>query len=135
MKQEFIGGLEVRRECVTHRVSALYHFHEWVALTETWYREAKLHREDGPAKISPDPATGAVMKEEWYREGKMHRDDGPAAIARDAATGVVILELWVSEDRMHREGGPAPIKYDAATGAVINEAWWLDGERQEPPQS
>jgi hypothetical protein len=64
----------------------------------------------------------------------MHRDDGPAAIARDAATGVVILELWVSEDRMHREGGPASIKYDAATGAVINEAWWLDGERQEPPQ-
>jgi hypothetical protein len=36
---------------------------------------------------------------------------------------------------MHREGGPASIKYDAATGAVINEAWWLDGERQEPPQS
>lgn len=37
-----------------------------------WFRNDKLHREDGPAMEGDD---GACV---WYLEGKRHREDGPA---------------------------------------------------------
>ena len=39
---------------------------------EFWYRNGKLHREDGPAVEWTD---GSKF---WYRNGKYHREDGPA---------------------------------------------------------
>ena len=38
-----------------------------------WYRNGKLHREDGPAVV----CVGGSSKW-WYRHGKLHREDGPA---------------------------------------------------------
>jgi len=40
--------------------------------TKEWYRNGKLHREDGPA-IEYNYGT-----KYWYRNGKLHREDGPA---------------------------------------------------------
>ena len=40
--------------------------------TKTWYKEGKLHREDGPAI---EWADGLKY---WFIEGKLHRLDGPA---------------------------------------------------------
>ena len=37
-----------------------------------WYRNNKLHREDGPAI---EDANG---DKHWYLNGKLHREDGPA---------------------------------------------------------
>ena len=37
-----------------------------------WYKNSKLHCEDGPAIEWP---TGS---KEWYLEGERHREDGPA---------------------------------------------------------
>lgn len=37
-----------------------------------WYKEGKLHRDDGPA------VEWTNGDEEWYKEGKLHREDGPA---------------------------------------------------------
>ena len=37
-----------------------------------WYRNGKLHREDGPALERSDGT------KEWYKEGRLHREDGPA---------------------------------------------------------
>ncbi len=37
-----------------------------------WYKNGKLHREDGPAVERID---GTKV---WYRKGKLHREDGPA---------------------------------------------------------
>jgi len=37
-----------------------------------WYKNGKLHREDGPA-IENSNGT-----KEWYKEGNLHREDGPA---------------------------------------------------------
>ena len=39
---------------------------------KAWYKEGKLHREDGPAV---EFANGS---KEWYKENKLHREDGPA---------------------------------------------------------
>jgi hypothetical protein len=40
--------------------------------TRWWYRDGKLHREDGPA------IEWADCYRAWYRDGKLHREDGPA---------------------------------------------------------
>jgi len=39
-----------------------------------WYRNGKVHRDDGPAVLWADG------QQEWWRDGKLHRDDGPAVI-------------------------------------------------------
>jgi hypothetical protein len=39
-----------------------------------WYKDFKLHREDGPAVLYPNGY------ESWYLNGKQHRIDGPARI-------------------------------------------------------
>lgn len=39
-----------------------------------WFKDDKLHREDGPAYVS---ITG---RRSWYINGKLHRVDGPADI-------------------------------------------------------
>lgn len=47
-----------------------------------------LHREDGPAVISP-------MHQEWYINGVLHREDGPArCFITHPAGGERIVEFW-----------------------------------------
>ena len=45
---------------------------EYLNISKYWYKEDKLHREDGPAV---ELVRG---QKEWYKEGKLHRIDGPA---------------------------------------------------------
>lgn len=47
---------------------------EWENGSKNWYKEDKLHREDGPAieRINGDKY--------WYIKGKLHRTDGPAIV-------------------------------------------------------
>jgi len=40
-----------------------------------WYKDDKMHRDNGPAYISPK--TGYKG---WYKNGRRHREDGPAII-------------------------------------------------------
>ena len=40
--------------------------------TKKWYKNGKLHREDGPAIERADGY------KKWYKNGKLHREDGPA---------------------------------------------------------
>jgi hypothetical protein len=44
-----------------------------------WYKDDKLHREDGPAV---EFATTGCNKW-WYQHGKIHREDGPAVECSD----------------------------------------------------
>jgi hypothetical protein len=60
-----------------------------------WYKERKLHREDGPAIEYPDGT------KEWYKEGKLHRLDGPAF---EYPNG---YKEWYKEGKLHRLDGPA----------------------------
>ena len=62
---------------------------------KVWYKEGKLHREDGPAKEYPNG------HKEWWFEGKRHRTDGPAVEYSDGE------KHWYKEGKLHREGGPA----------------------------
>ena len=40
-----------------------------------WYKDDKIHRDNGPAYISP-----RIGYKGWYKNGKRHREDGPAII-------------------------------------------------------
>ncbi len=42
--------------------------------TQRWWKDGKLHREDGPAYISSDGYQA------WWKDGYLHREDGPAII-------------------------------------------------------
>ena len=41
---------------------------------EEWFLNGELHREDGPAVISPQPNGNKF----WIQNGQFHREDGPA---------------------------------------------------------
>jgi hypothetical protein len=63
--------------------------------TKFWYKEGKLHREDGPAREYPDG------RKIWHKEGKYHREDGPAVEYPDGT------KEWHKEGELHRLDGPA----------------------------
>jgi hypothetical protein len=77
-----------------------------------WYRHGKLHREDGPAVVSPDGY------EAWYRDGFFHREDGPAVVEPDG------YEAWYRDGLPHRDDGPAIVYRDGG------EEWYRNGRRQ-----
>jgi hypothetical protein len=85
---------------------------------ECWYKEGKLHREGGPARIWPD---GHM---EWYRCGDRHRLDGPAVTDPNGS------KLWFKNGVRHREDGPAVIYSNGIKQWFLNgifltkEEWW-----------
>jgi hypothetical protein len=82
-----------------------------------WYKEGKLHREDGPA-VECDNGDC-----KWYKEGKLHRVDGPARIS---ATG---YREWFLNGQPHREDGPAVYRLPQKGELPFNtgEVWYLNG--------
>ena len=60
-----------------------------------YYKDGKLHRENGPAL---EYADGVKI---WYKEGELHREDGPAL---EWSNGD---KHWYQNGFSHREDGPA----------------------------
>lgn len=56
-----------------------------------------LHREDGPAVISP-------THQEWYLNGVLHRTDGPARMFHCAPSGHEKLCEWWFEGKYQANG-------------------------------
>lgn len=80
--------------------------------SKEWYRDGKLHREDGPAI---ERANG---DKEWYRNGRLHREDGPAIERADGS------KLWYRDNKLHRADDEP-----AFEGADGSKEWWRDGVR------
>ena len=74
-----------------------------------YYKNGKLHREDGPAS---EYKNGTKF---WYLNGKLHRINGPAV---EWSNGD---KAWWKNDKLHRTDGPA-IEY----GGI--KQWHLNGE-------
>ena len=75
---------------------------------QEWFKNGKLHREDGPAVVYSDGT------EKWFKEGKLHREDGPAVVYPGGT------KLWYKYDKIHREDGPAIIYSDGNTSFYLN---------------
>jgi hypothetical protein len=75
-----------------------------------WYKDGKLHREDGPAIDHNDGYR------EWWVDGKLHRIDGPAIEYEDGD------RYWYINGKLHRIDGPAIDHNDG------HREWWVDGK-------
>jgi hypothetical protein len=84
---------------------------EWADGDKVWYKNGQLHREDGPAVEDPNGV------KEWWLNGRRHRRGGPAVEWEDGSK-----EWWINGER-HREGGPA---VERKTGT---KEWWVNGQR------
>jgi hypothetical protein len=60
--------------------------------THFWYKDGKIHREDGPAYISKSG------NQAWYKDGKVHREDGPAYIDSDGSQYWYINNKDITDD-------------------------------------
>ena len=76
--------------------------------TKRWYKDGKLHREDGPAFESENGYKS------WYINGKRHREDGPAI--EDTNGG----KYWYINGKLHREDGPAIEEENR------DKSWWIN---------
>ena len=63
--------------------------------TKEWYKNGKLHREDGPAVIHSD---GFKM---WLIKGKLHREDGPAKIWPDGYCEYYLNSKQLTEEEFN----------------------------------
>ena len=80
-----------------------------------WYKEGKLHREDGPAIIRLN------IDQAWYMGDIKHREGGPAIICPNG------YQAWYKEGKLHRDALnnssfvlPAVIHLDG------HAEWWID---------
>ena len=64
---------------------------------QSYYKNGKLHRDDGPAEDYGD-GNGA-----YYIDGKLHRKNGPAIKAGN-------VEMYYNNGRLDRMGGPAVLQ-------------------------
>lgn len=80
-----------------------------------WFLNGLLHRVDGPAV---ETANG---DKKWYINGHLHREDGPAVenLIGDSSKS----RYWFINGRLHREDGPA---IEWSDGQVD---WYLNGEK------
>lgn len=78
-----------------------------------WYKNSKLHREEGPALILSNGQC------QWFIDGIRQRKNGPSYISSLGD------EHWLIGDTYHREDGPAVKLYGCK--ADCGEEWWLNG--------
>jgi hypothetical protein len=74
----------------THLVSDVYCYD--MDGSKIWYKNGKIHRDDGPAIIAVD---GSQF---WSKDGKRHREDGPAVVRIGGAE-----EYWLNGKQYTQE--------------------------------
>ena len=81
--------------------------------TTTYYKNGKIHREDGPA------IEWINGNKHWLLSDRLHRTDGPAIDLVETELGTV--KKWSINGKYHREDGPA-----VEFGNGYKE-WWMNG--------
>jgi hypothetical protein len=81
---------------------------EYQSGDKLWYKEGKIHRENGPAWEFPDG------EKHWYKEDKLHRLDGPACEYPDG------IKYWYIENKFY---------YPNKLSELINSSVYLGKEK------
>ena len=84
--------------------------------TKRWYRDNKLHREDGPAVEWCDGAT------DWFKDGLRHREDGPAIEDPDG-----FKKWWYKGFHVGEGDAPDPTLWGRLTSHELNGGPLLNG--------
>ena len=64
--------------------------------TFKWYKDGKLHREDGPAVIWDSG------HKEWYQNGVLHREDGPAFEGKNGGQAWFLKGVQYTEEEFKK---------------------------------
>lgn len=74
-----------------------------------------------------DSETGFVFSEQHFLNGKLHRLDGPAKVTKMEDNGY-ILEEWFKNGKLHREGGkPARKMWIEGSGVISLQEYFIEG--------
>ena len=96
-----------------------------------YYKNGKLHREDGPAYVGQEGNLKRVIVEKWCIDGKFHREDGPAFIQRsvNGHGNEVTLQIWYKNNVIENDKGPAYIhSFNTDDGdRITNYTWYKNG--------
>lgn len=99
--------------------------------TAAWYRNGRLHREDGPAITVEHP--GGSQTHVWYRDGVPSRGDGGPTMTRSLGRGSAREDSHLEADgKVGRDpaAGPAIIRY--SEDGAIKEYSYMRGGRLAP---
>jgi hypothetical protein len=91
--------------------------------TKVWYKNGKLHREDGPA------IEWAHGTKEWYLNGKLHREDGPAVEYADGWKWWYLNDEKLTEEEFNRiieEAEQLPVELK-----LTDPRWWVRESAQK----
>jgi hypothetical protein len=77
--------------------------------TESWYKDDKIHREEGPARIFNSG------EKEWWMNGDCHREDGPAIIGPNGEK-----QWWLNHVRFSKEDWWERISDESKFKALFN---------------
>lgn len=86
-------------------------------LEQFYYRHGKLHKKNGPAHISKSRVT-------YYYNGLIHRSNGPAIITKSGN------EAYYRKNKLHRKNKPALInksKKNTIEDSYIKEGYYING--------
>ncbi len=86
----FVDTVYLNNEGLKHRIYGPAYINSRHGIVE-WYKEGKLHREDGPAHVHAHFTA-------YYYEGKLHRIGGPAITSASGPK-----QYWIHGQRMTRK--------------------------------
>jgi len=89
---------------------------------QEWWLHGQVHRVGGPAVVIRYFATDSVKCVGWWEHGQLHREGNLPALELRDPSGVVVLQEWRVRDKLHRDDGPAVANRFATE-------WWTHGER------
>jgi hypothetical protein len=96
-----------------------------------YYKDGKLHREDGPAYVGQEGNLKRTIVEKWCIDGKFHREGGPAYIKRsvNGHGNEVTLQIWYKNNVIENDKGPAFIDsvYADDGNKITNYTWYKNG--------
>ena len=93
---------------------------------QEYYWHGWLHRENGPARIE---RYSEQLIEEWFITGKEHRDDAPAYLSTDPATGRIQAERWYTNGEPHKIGAPAMLVHKMDGSGYSTASYYINGVR------
>lgn len=70
--------------------------------TETWYKDAKIHRSKKPASIAYD-WNGVIRKKEWKRMGEYYRSRDRPSVIEYGPDGKEQLSQWYENGQLKKE--------------------------------
>lgn len=117
--------ITIKNRMLHNEEGPAYILHSETKYTCIYYTNNKLHRNDGPCKISHD-YLNKKLTIEFYFMNKLQRNDGPASININYDNSDMrTKETWYQMGNVHRNDDPACT--EKLNNRIVNEKWYSNG--------